>query len=416
MAKNTSTVYLGFEDEAITEKNKSLVDFMTNKVGGQPVWPSNDLSIAIPPCPICGLKRPLIFQIYAPLEHSPFHRTLYIFSCSQANCSNQSKSWLCLRVQQLEKVSDKDTANIRQTIVPNINWCSDANDWGEPDDMYNSDADNCNEQNGNIIKNDNRLSDEDDESNSMESDPIPAFGNLQVDDKNANCGAQGGAIGRIHSPNASAEIEGEESELVSIDTPLAPQRDLIALLKQTTAVPIDQSKIALRSFFVAVDEERFQSSNSHADHVRELMDRYQGQDEKLKTSPSSPVNVASGGGDESEEKYEKGIPKHGDLMFHNFLVTIQENAGQIIRYSRDSLPLLIAPLSDINLPTKCQNCGHELICEMQLLPSIIPKLQFINGDPAPIEFGNVLIFTCVQSCWDTPDKMRVEHVVVQVEG
>lgn len=37
----------------------------------------------------------------------------------------------------------------------------------------------------------NRLSDEDDESNSVESDPIPAFGNLQVDDKNANCGAQG---------------------------------------------------------------------------------------------------------------------------------------------------------------------------------------------------------------------------------
>lgn len=37
MAKNTSTVYLGYEDEAITEKNKSLVDFMTNKVGGQPV-------------------------------------------------------------------------------------------------------------------------------------------------------------------------------------------------------------------------------------------------------------------------------------------------------------------------------------------------------------------------------------------
>lgn len=89
----------------------------------------------------------------------------------------------------------------------------------------------------------------------------------------------GGAIGRIHSPNASAEIEGEESELVSIDTPLAPQRDLIALLKQTTAVPIDQSKITLRSFFVAVDEERFQTTNSHADHVRELMDRYQGQDE-----------------------------------------------------------------------------------------------------------------------------------------
>lgn len=41
--------------------------------------------------------------------------------------------------------------------MPSINWCNDANDWGESDDVYNSDADNCNEQNGNIIKNDNRL-------------------------------------------------------------------------------------------------------------------------------------------------------------------------------------------------------------------------------------------------------------------
>lgn len=36
-----------------------------------------------------------------------------------------------------------------------------------------------------------RMSDEDEESNSIESDPIPGFGNIQVDDKNANCGAQG---------------------------------------------------------------------------------------------------------------------------------------------------------------------------------------------------------------------------------
>lgn len=45
MAKNTSTVYLGFEDEAISEKNKSLVDFMTNKVGGPPVRLKNFLSL-----------------------------------------------------------------------------------------------------------------------------------------------------------------------------------------------------------------------------------------------------------------------------------------------------------------------------------------------------------------------------------
>lgn len=36
------------------------------------------------------------------------------------------------------------------------------------------------------------MSDEDEETNSLENDPIAAaFGNLQVDDKNANGGAQG---------------------------------------------------------------------------------------------------------------------------------------------------------------------------------------------------------------------------------
>lgn len=37
MAKNKSTVYLGYEDETITDKNKFLADYTTNKIGGQPV-------------------------------------------------------------------------------------------------------------------------------------------------------------------------------------------------------------------------------------------------------------------------------------------------------------------------------------------------------------------------------------------
>lgn len=77
------------------------------------------------------------------------------------------------------------------------------------------------------------------------------------------------------------------------------------------------------------------------------------------------------------------------------------------------MPLLIAPLKDFK--PKCPNCGDEMLCEVQVLPTLIPKLRFGNGDPAPIEFGNVLVYTCQQSCWDTPDKMRMEHVIVQKE-
>lgn len=38
MATSTSIVYLGFEDEGVTDQNKHLVDSTTNKIGGLPVW------------------------------------------------------------------------------------------------------------------------------------------------------------------------------------------------------------------------------------------------------------------------------------------------------------------------------------------------------------------------------------------
>lgn len=41
MARNQCLVLLGFEDDPITEKHRSFVDFTTNKVGGRPVSVSN---------------------------------------------------------------------------------------------------------------------------------------------------------------------------------------------------------------------------------------------------------------------------------------------------------------------------------------------------------------------------------------
>lgn len=43
MAKNKCVVYLGYEDETITDKNKSLVDYKTNKCGGIPVRKKSSL-------------------------------------------------------------------------------------------------------------------------------------------------------------------------------------------------------------------------------------------------------------------------------------------------------------------------------------------------------------------------------------
>lgn len=307
-------------------------------------------------------------------------------------CSVQSKGWICVRAQQLEKHSEKDSGNKkkrpeqRQQQQPpptKIAWCTGGDEWNVDYDDYGDDGaafgqqkqqqqqqpdDNMNEQNGNIValplsKNENRIaSDEDEEESvSMESDPIPMFGNLRVavaDDKNANCEGQGGgAMGVTNASNAFAEIEGEETDVVTIDHPMLPEQDLIAMLKQTTALPTNGDDLVLNSYFIAVDEER-KSATSANEHVRELVNEYQRREEseflfeesfsdfrddktfddifipEVGKSPSSPGNLAAGGGaigGESDEKYEKAVPMHGDLMFYNYLEQIQQNPGQILR-------------------------------------------------------------------------------------
>lgn len=91
-------------------------------------------------------------------------------------------------------------------------------------------------------------------------------------------------MGLLNSPSASAEIEGEESEMVCVDAPVAPERDLIAMLKQTKAIPQDIHNIILKGYFITVDEEKRVSIESNSalinnDHIRDLMQKYHGEEE-----------------------------------------------------------------------------------------------------------------------------------------
>uniref|UniRef100_A0A182NS95 Programmed cell death protein 2 C-terminal domain-containing protein n=1 Tax=Anopheles dirus TaxID=7168 RepID=A0A182NS95_9DIPT len=463
MAKKQTLVLLGYEDEPIAEKDRPYLSYTTNKVGGHANWPAG--AIDVQPCMFCGQQRPLIVQIYAPLDDSQFHRTLYVFACLNAPCSTQSQAWTCIRIQSLEKSSPgADGAETRSGKVvvkdTTISWCSGADDWDEEDEVgamvgkamdvgvreefgtatafMRVDTSSVaaveqlmNEENGNVIQYE-KVSDEDDESNSMEAEPIPGFENLRVDETNANArgdgrsgaGATGGGaelIDNLYTTRASAEIEGLEAEVVVVDTPVSPRRNLIALLKQPQVVPRSIGDVTLRGLYISVDEEQ-SSAPTASDHVRELLAEYE-RHEEVKTSPGGPLeNVASGTKPQAkpnhdQELYEKGVPMHGDMMFHSFLGKLQENPGQLLRYSRNAIPLLIAPIREVTVAPHCQYCNSEMICEIQLLPTMIEKLRFeVNGERTPIDYGNVLVWTCGKSCWDTPDRMRQELVLVQNES
>lgn len=448
MAKNKCTVLLGYDDEPIADRDKPFLSHAVNKIGGTPNWPASE--IAISPCPLCGQTRPLILQIYAPLENSQFHRTLYIFACLNAPCSAQSSSWFCVRTQSLEKSPGCGVGDNYEQVVksvaapaPAISWCSGADEWGDDEEEVGAGGgdgtgdtvmrvdtgcaapdENDNEENGNVIRWDaNKISDEEEESNSLENDPVPGFGDLRVDERNANAdghGARGGLIDNLYTSKVTAEIEAtEEDGVVTVETPVTPKRDLIALLKQPQIISREVRDLTLKSFYINVDEER-SVMPAISDHVRELLNEYQ-KHEDVKTSPDSPLGQGGGavGGQQpmDAEMYEKGVPAHGDLMFHNFMTKLQENPGQILRYSRTAAPLLIAPLKELVVPPLCQHCKQEMICEIQILPTLIEKLRLeATGQQVPIDFGNVLVWTCVKSCWDTPDRMRAEMVLVQQES
>ncbi|KAH0789896.1 programmed cell death protein 2-like [Histomonas meleagridis] len=67
---------------------------------------------------------------------------------------------------------------------------------------------------------------------------------------------------------------------------------------------------------------------------------------------------------------------------------------QVIRYSRFGTPLLPEKV-DINVP-RCSKCGAERVFELELMPTIIYKL-----DPnSPMDFGPILVYTCGADCGD----------------
>lgn len=91
-----------------------------------------------------------------------------------------------MRLQSQEKIFDsiEETTTVA-TKTGTIDWCTGANDW---DDDNNA---NVNEENGNVINNLEKVSDEDEESCSLEDSLRSGFGNMNIDDRNANNGANG---------------------------------------------------------------------------------------------------------------------------------------------------------------------------------------------------------------------------------
>uniref|UniRef100_A0A1B6EQJ5 Programmed cell death protein 2 C-terminal domain-containing protein n=2 Tax=Cuerna arida TaxID=1464854 RepID=A0A1B6EQJ5_9HEMI len=383
MAKSKPKVYIGFEDESITHKHRSAVTFTTNKVGGKPDWIENNSVLRNPLCSLCGLIMPLVVQVYAPLEKSLYHRTLYLFGCVNPNCWNKNESWVCLRSQML----DTNTVELEKgkTTVESFDWCDGADVWED-------------EENGNVFGN---TKVDKTTKNSVELSDM--FAAMDFDNEE-----DVGATGHPLSPMPTAEIDGGEDEVVTIDTPTVAETDMVALFDQAKPVPqVPSDTFEFASFFISVNEEDEDKTSTpvNAEFNPHLYDE-----------ECNSVMDQSSVGDNGEvsEKYEKSLPAHGDKLFHTFISRIQKHPGQILRYIREGgMPLLLYPTGKI--PQQCQHCDGSLVFELQLLPTMISTLQLVGSGRGHIEFGTVLVLACQRSCWDPQDTVRPEYVIVQRE-
>ncbi|CAH3981138.1 programmed cell death protein 2-like [Pieris brassicae] len=421
MAKKQEKVYLGYEEEIINDKNLTLLSYTVNKIGGLPDWPLPE-NFKIPSkCPICSLHRLLVVQCYAPLENSEYHRTLYVFACINSNCWNQSESWICLRGQIKDDSSKTSAVVAIPSVDTNLSWCKGSDDWDEND---NGDSANGNVMNVDNISSPNihRNSDDDDESNSYDLEAVEqALGNIHMcDAHNANLSPLQGAVGAIGVPMPAAELEGgDEPGLVTVETPTAPTSNIEVLLHQTAELPADlRSRLMYGPLqfvpkYIYVEEE-WKKSSYNDEKITELLNKY-----TKESDLEANVNVERGSLGGEDEVYEEATPLHGDRLFHSFLSRLQDNPGQILRYSRGEPPLLGAPitLDSPSCPLICARCGANLICELQLLPGFAETLQVIPGNIrlSHLHFLSVLIFTCSQSCWQASDIYVPETVIIQPE-
>ena len=97
----------------------------------------------------------------------------------------------------------------------------------------------------------------------------------------------------------------------------------------------------LTSYFIAVDEEISIKSEQYGDHELQLLMEYKSKEvenedcvisERKEKKQHKDKTKNSQLSQQSSDRYEKAIPKHGDVLLHKMISTIKRNPGQVLRY------------------------------------------------------------------------------------
>lgn len=172
-----------------------------------------------------------------------------------------------------------------------------------------------------------------------------------------------------------------------------------------------QQVSSFKSFYIAVVEESTLPGETAIDvRARKLLQDYEAGEGNIFRMPGK----GQGSTMYAQETYEK--PQYSDTTFHRFHKRLLRCPQQLVRFCWGGEPLFIAePLTSWQ-PGKCESCGARRCFELQAMPALIQSLEVetithLRGPP--VEFGTVLFYSCVASCWKDGDTWKSEVAVVQ---
>ncbi|CAL4085763.1 unnamed protein product, partial [Meganyctiphanes norvegica] len=365
---------------------------------------------------------------------------LYIWACPWKTCwakRNRLQSWTCIRSQlkDPESIRASPTQSPPPSAISNEEtWFDDEDDWGNdndgngnsPDSNFKTSSqiylDNMIKKSGCVTENVSGESGSNlnnmNSNTSMINDVARCMErklNLIKDDPNANealvCGAVGMVIGGSDGAEASALIEGPEGDMIAIDTPEQPTTDIPALFQEAAVIDANVD-VTFIPYYLVSDVEPGEEKG-FSEHERDLLTRYtHDTGHQLREE-----DEACGDGKGGDGVYEKDVAHHGDVLLHKFKKRISRSPQQVLRYCREpgANPLWLHPPSPQDLNTKCSHCGAPTIPELQITPQAIINLKVASVTGTPLEFGTVVVYSCVDSCWIDTDPWRQENVIVQCE-
>ncbi|KAJ0412909.1 hypothetical protein ATCC90586_002539 [Pythium insidiosum] len=382
------------------------------KAGGRPAWYS--ASPVVDPssldCPKCKAPLYLVAQVYAPVESD---RTLYIFGCNSADCTETPGSWRVFRDQASRPVA----SSVAPPAVAPEAEVKPASAWDAGGD------------------------DDSDWSN---------------DDEDAD--AKGSAVG-VATGSASNPLGDLELLLQQRDAAMSSSSARVATPAKSHSKPDEarhtgdfasNKSPAFPALFVDVVDEPFEDFKTQNDfsHENELLQQYMRQEEEDKSTDymrqeeedkSTDVNdlrriianakksdgsVSGSAAASSGESYERTPAQQKHFM--RFQKRINRCPLQVLRYDYGGEPLWPKPMPrSLKIPP-CP-CGEARAFELQLTPTInyflkvdefaAKQLQIVANatSAAPtaatgggMDWSSVVVYSCPLSCAYSHE----EHVIV----